>query len=406
MFVINPFSWFIQYQNMMYKIIQFKLVGFLVNSLFFFFSPSVINSQYVPPLGIPAPEFGIEESHMMYTTAQYDFGNGLEAYKDSGNGPYTHYVDKTDASATDTNNPYGTPEKPRLTIPQNLEAGSVVEVHNGPYDYFQSIHGGTYLPLVNVNGTAQKPVFIRGTDSTNMFEIGGNRQALVRYATYLILENVLINGPGIMIYQPTNHFVLRHSEITGENSTGISIWTWKTQYTVGELKENIVIYDNLIHDNGPYPSTVETGNHGMIVDNATENLWVVNNTFYENGDDGIHVIDRYWVSELSEAPRANRLFIAGNLMHNDGENAIDVKGSSNVILAQNEVYGYARIMTSSFGDAIRIDDEGDQENIWVIFNHIYDSEWGINPLQSLFPPYIIGNIIHEIKQDENEYFIL
>ena len=359
-------------------------------------TPLLMPAQsYTPPIGIPAPEFGIEESHTMYSAATFDFGNGPEPYRDAGAGPYTHYVDKTHPNATDTDNPFGTPDKPRLTIPKNLPPGSVVEVHNGPYNYWENIHGGGYLPIVNANGTAEKPIFIRGADRDNRFEIGGDHQIIVRYASYVIMENVLINGPTLKIYQPTDHFALRHSEVTGESSTGIAIWTWKSQFTAGELKQHLVFYDNDIHDNGPYPSNTETGNHGFIIDDATQNLWILDNRIYNNGDDGIHVLDRYWIDYLG--PNADRIFIGRNIFHHDGENAIDVKGASNVILSQNECYGYKTIMPSSSGEAIRINDEGDQDNIWIIYNRIYDSEDGINPLQALFPPYIIGNIIYNCE---------
>jgi hypothetical protein len=65
----------------------------------------------------------------MYAGKTYAAGGFV--YKDAGSGPYTHYVDNTNSASTDTNNPYGTKEKPRKTIPNNLPKGSVVEVHGG-----------------------------------------------------------------------------------------------------------------------------------------------------------------------------------------------------------------------------------------------------------------------------------
>jgi hypothetical protein len=355
-----------------------------------------ICQAYTPPIGIPAPDFGIEVSHLMYADSLFDFGSGPEAYKDAGSGPYTHYIDKTHPSATNTDNTFGTPDKPRLTIPKNLPAGSVVEVHNGPYNYSESIHGSTYLPIDHANGTANKPIFIRGPSNSNKFEFGGSKNVLLRYVYYVIMENVLFNGPSLKIYQPTNHFTIRHSEITGESSSGIYIWTWKTHFTMGELKENIVIYDNLIHDNGPYPATEETGIFGIMIDDATKNCWILDNKIYNNGDDGIQIIDRYWIDYIG--PNADRIYIGRNEMHHDGENAIDIKGATNIIVSQNKIYGYARIMTSSWGDAIRVNDEGDQDNIWIMYNDISDSHWGIAPYNCLFPPYIIGNIIYDCDE--------
>lgn len=357
------------------------------------------SGSWEPPIGIRAPEFGIEESHTMYENALYDFGNGTVPYPDAGNGPYTHYVDNQHPNATDSNNPYGTPNKPRMTIPLSLSPGSVVEVHNGPYSYTESIHGDLYLPLVEGYGTADKPIFIRGANSSTPFEIGelgtSVNEIIVRDYSYVILENVFINGPAIKIYQPTTHFAIRHSEITGETTSGIKLWSYKLDFVPGEVKDNIVIYNNKIHDNGPYPASAETGRFGVIIDNASEDVWVVDNDMYYNGDDSLQVIDRYWVPEL-RGIIADGIYIGRNKMHHDGENAIDIKGSKNVIISQNEIYGYLTLYSTSAGEAIRINDEGEQDNIWLLYNRIYDSEDGIDPVNALFKPYIIGNVIHNV----------
>ena len=357
------------------------------------------SGSWEPPIGIRAPEFGIEESHTMYEDALYDFGNGPVPYPDAGNGPYTHYVDNQHPNATDSNNPYGTPDKPRMTIPRNLAPGSVVEVHNGPYSYTENIHGDFYLPLVEGYGTPDKPIFIRGANIDTPFEIGelgtSVNEIIVRDYSYVILENVFINGPAIKIYQPTTHFAIRHSEITGETTSGIKLWSYKLDFVPGEVKDNIVIYNNKIHDNGPYPATAETGRFGVIIDNASEDIWVVDNDMYYNGDDSLQVIDRYWVPELRGIV-ADGIYIGRNTMHHDGENAIDVKGSKNVIISQNEIYGYLTLYSTSAGEAIRINDEGEQDNIWLLYNRIYDSEDGIDPVNALFKPYIIGNVIHDV----------
>ena len=88
---------------------------------------------YEPPAGIPMPSFGIKESHTMYVGQEYAYSTGTAPYKDAGNGPYTHYIDNTSSSATDTDNPYGTPALPRVSIPKGAPAGSVIEIHGGPY---------------------------------------------------------------------------------------------------------------------------------------------------------------------------------------------------------------------------------------------------------------------------------
>ena len=102
------------------------------------FIPHITYSQaYVPPIGIPAPEFGINETvENVYGSDNY----------------YTHYIDNSDTNATDTGNPNGSYELPRLTIPTNLSAGSVVEIHGGPYNSLNT--------TFTMNGTIDEPVLI------------------------------------------------------------------------------------------------------------------------------------------------------------------------------------------------------------------------------------------------------
>ena len=89
-------------------------------------------NKWKKPIGVAVPEFGIEQKHTMYSGRFFEAGQFN--YRDNGNGPYSHYIDNSQ-SCTDTNNPFGTANHPRCTIPINLPEGSVVEVHGGPYDY-------------------------------------------------------------------------------------------------------------------------------------------------------------------------------------------------------------------------------------------------------------------------------
>jgi hypothetical protein len=135
--------------------------------------PPVFADPWTPPIGVPMPPFGILESHTMYQGQLYDYDNNGTpegAYKDAGNGPYTHYVDRSAPNCTDGSNDlnFGTPALPRCTIPGRdgspLKAGSVVEVH-GKHDYDYT--SPTDLHFV---GTAAKPVFIRGASASNRRE--------------------------------------------------------------------------------------------------------------------------------------------------------------------------------------------------------------------------------------------
>ena len=373
---------------------------------------------WTPPIGIKAPDFGIEESYMDYVGQTYDHDANPNtagiAYKDAGNGPYTHYVKPNDAAADNTNNPYGSPAKPRATLPDpnDVKPGAVIEVHGGPFSYRSP--GSSRMVIRDYRGTATKPIFIRGPNADNKFVIGnmpgasvgsmGNR-VHVKENKYLIMENMKLHGPTLRLAHPNSFISVRHSEFTSQGMSGqtdgIAVWTDLTEFTgnPADNKNNIVIYKNKVHRNGQYPANSETGKFGLMIDGDTKDIWVVDNEMFYNGDDSIQVIDRSIIkAELANAPPANGVYIGRNTIHHDGENAIDIKGSENIIISQNTIWGYEKVHsgTSSWGEAIRINDKEDQNNIWVLFNHIYDSTSGIDPVNSRGKPYVIGNVIHNV----------
>jgi len=231
-----------------------------------------------PPIGIPVPDFGIFETHMMYQGQTYDFGSGPELYKDAGNGPYTHYVDNTHPMATDTGNTYGTADIPRNTIPSPVAKGSVVEIHGGPYTHKQ----GSHLRMDGI-GTAERPIFYRGAESDSLVRIAVSAQSgFVNSAKYIIIERMSFYSYGVNPSEGASvgHIALRHAEATGDiSSGGIGIGSWITDNWISD----IVIYDVVIHENGPWDTT--EGDPG--IGTYTRNLWIVDNQIYHNAGNGI-----------------------------------------------------------------------------------------------------------------------
>jgi hypothetical protein len=211
---------------------------------------------------------------------------------------------------------------------------------------------------VQLKGTADKPIFVRGASNTEIFMVtnlsGGSYN--VMNSEYLIVEHALFKGIQIQIGQYNSHICFRHCEIDGNNKNpGVYVWTQKDTFIPGQKKQHIVFYGNLVHDCGAYPDPIETV-CAFMIDNATQNLWLVDNHIFENGEDGIQIMDR--TSLPDSTPKADRVFIGRNIFHHDIENAIDAKGSTNVIISQNEMYVYYVVVSASNGDAIRINDFG------------------------------------------------
>src|SRR5580765_6812271 len=88
-----------------------------VAALLLSYSASAVVWQ--PPIGVPAPPFGITQQ--------------APARPDPWTAPVIGYYYVNEASGTNVNNPYGFPAHPRKTIPQLLPAGAVVEL-SGTYN--------------------------------------------------------------------------------------------------------------------------------------------------------------------------------------------------------------------------------------------------------------------------------
>lgn len=325
-------------------------------------------TAYDAPIGIPEPPFGIDETHYIYA--------GLPGYSDAGNGPYTHYVDNS-ADCTDNDNPTGTYENPRCSVPTSLEAGSVVEIHGGPYT-----GGDTTWTL---NGSATQPVFIRGTGSNSKPQFtDSGRRIITITGSYGIVEYIdALNGAAVE-FRAASNLALRHSHVHDHPGKGNIVG-------VTGASSYIVIYDNEINNNGQIPSSSD--NHGVYTGGNTDHIWILENHIHHNSGDGI----QFCHGCIGNGNGPSNVFIGRNVIHEDEENAIDVKEFIGpVVVSENYMYGYRPGVYSGNGDAFRVNDEGDQGDLWILYNSISDSTRGIEPSRSDATVYVIGNVIHDI----------
>jgi len=326
---------------------------------------------WTPPLGIPAPSFGITQTA----------------------GAFTHYVDNTVAGATDVGNPTGSVAKPRRTIPTTLAAGSVVEVRGGPYVY-------TNDPIYTMSGTVAAPVFIKGVGKpifTTASTVTG-RKALNFTGSYFVVEGIWINGPWMGAVLSGHHGVLRDSEISGFNTGG------NFNSMVGGSGNNHVVFRNYIHDNGPVPTPTEVDVHGVKFTEGASNIWILDNRLERNSGDDVQIgddcIGGHPTCDTTNATWPRFIYIGRNIGHTGGENCIDIKQALDVVVSQNECYDFQPGGTSD-GTAIVL--HFANQRIWAIFNKIHDSYIGIrtNANQADGLPgasqFIIGNEFYAIR---------
>jgi hypothetical protein len=350
-------------------------------------------AQWKPPLGIPAPSFGVQESHQMFAGRTFDFGVGPEPYRDAGNGPFTHYIDNTSLAATDTANPYGTPARPRLTFPGNLAAGSVVELHGGPYN-FRNLSDKM---AVWGAGTASAPIFLRGASPTDMAVL---TKDLMVMGSYVVVENLMFDKARIsvrqdLLGQAIDHISIRHLEMHGTgvetgNAEAISIGRWGV--TSPSSISDVVVFANNLHDFGSRQQDLEADWIGVSVSGYDcYRTWILDNDIYRFGGDSIRVGN----NDGWAIPASSRYaYIGRNRLHDNGENALDVKVMQDIVASQNVMYGF-RPSSSDPGTAIVV--HYNPANVWLLFNEIYNAPGGVFS-SGVVDLHIVGNIIRDVTE--------
>lgn len=335
---------------------------------------------YTPPIGIPAPSFGIDE---LAPIAPVLWSSGVSGF---------YYVCPTCTGNTDISNAYGYPALPRATIPNPIPAGSVVELH-GRFD-------GNYLSVYS-NGTSEQPVFIRGVPGseptiTKEFRIAGN---------YTIVENI-ISAPidandiifGLPIREGFHHIAVRNSEFYGNlrKAGGIGLGTWS--YNGTSSLSNVVLYNLNMHDLGDPSTVVDQDKHCVTVNGSVNNLWLVDSELARCSGDGIQI-----EAQQGKRDKINHVYIGRNTSHNHVQTGAWVKHAMDVVISQNTFYG-ARSGPYTVGAGTGM--QYGPEYIWFINNKIYDNNIGIF-VASNDPPgdgievFIVGNLIYNTHNPAN-----
>ena len=308
-----------------------------------------VPSPWRPPIGIPAPPFGITQTA----------------------GTPSYYVNNQNASATDTSNPNGTPTRPRATIPLSLPAGAVVEVRGGPYSI-------GYINWISA-GTPSAPVFIKGVGMPILR--GGSDSRIAMVGANLIVEGLVFENIQIVMAPDISRFVLRFCEVRnyspGRNGSAVAL-----------DGSDVVAYGNEVHHNGDANSPTEIDLVGIFAMPSVDRAWILDNHIHHNGGDSVLV-----GAATSAEPWAQFVYIGRNVMHEDRENGIDIKQSRDVIAAQNTIYGYVP-RDSSSGEGIVTHNGPDR--VWIISNVVANSALGIVGTYAK-GYYVIGNAIMKIR---------
>lgn len=366
---------------------RYNLIATAVITLLF----SVQGLGWTPPIGVPEPEFGINEDHNIYKGKIFAFSTGSKVYPDAGNGPYTHYIDNSSPNATDKDNPYGSPEKPRLTIPNTIDQpGAVIEIHGESYTFGQRNW--------TAKGKKELPIFIRGISKTKRPLISDSKIYLT--GEYLIVENLRLSNTRAVVRtfeggDAAHHIAVRGIESYNLKSSALTATSSDTTVKTN----NIVFFDNFLHGDAFDPKGSEFPQFdgcGVYLSSGSDRVWIVDNTIETFPGDAVgggHAA-KYTVTNY---------FIGRNIMRTCGENAIDLKEVENIVISQNKMYDMQGLSSGSDGTAVVVHygPNLSSKNVWIIGNEIYDcKDKGIQiGGDQLFDVYIIGNLIRDIKNE-------
>lgn len=315
-------------------------------------------AQWVPPIGIPTPSFGINE------TVESEHGDPDFS---------THVV--TGGGSLNTK------------MPGSLSPGDVVVIESGNY----TVTGGTSW---NFTGTASDPIFIRGESFSNkpVVLIGNGQDFLHILGSYIIVENFDVDLSGDAetgIGLDGDHLSFRHSEVRdGIGTTNTAIFLNGTQN---------VVYNNKVHDNGPLGDPGDPDFHGMGTDGTF--IWFVDNEMYRNAGDGIQVN----AGVASNARNVNHIYIGRNTAYENQQSGIWLKFTEDVIVSQNISFNH---VSSSSSSGQGMGGQLGPERAWFIYNRIFDCEEGILNAGDGGPGgdgagldmYFVGNLIYNIER--------
>ncbi len=363
---------------------QLKLVGFyFLTTLLVFIALQSYNlakaQTYQPPIGIPAPTFGIDQKVENFYTRPNPWNQETAGW---------YFVNQYHANASDSHT-YGTPDNPRATIPDPVPAGSVVHI-SGTYDY-----APTGYDLISCEGTSAAPVFIVGDTSAVVLKKWAFK------STYTIIENIEFTGLGkINIRYPSHHIAIRYNELhnmpgkiggRGESDT--------------ERVDNIVIYDNKIHSQDGWNADPDSDldNHGIKFDAYVDKVWVLDNVGYHNGGSFLQIGNMY----NGDLDRNKYYYVGRNLLYENRQSPIEIKQSSYIFISENVLYNNYKVQNNIAGQAGIYVMYGPAQ-IWIINNRIYNSNFGVafgsNSGGGGQNQYIIGNLMYNIHMpDEYDY---
>jgi hypothetical protein len=288
------------------------------------------NSTWIAPVGIPDPPASLRPDRDTPSAV-----SRCPAWPSAANRE-CYYVDNSHRDASDTENPNGSPNRPRATIPGNtsFQQGAYLEVRGGPY----TIGTRTWT----AGGSAARPVFFVGVGKPEIRSASASLQFAGSWGVVQGFQfvNTRLGRP---TKTASNNFLIRHNTVrdwTGSDRASAMGFAFGAEAEAGgTYNEHFVFYDNDIFNIGSFDPRVEHENIGIVVSLGARNFWIVDNRIHHIAADSVRTGTNP-DPDGNDEPVAERIYIGRNQLHHNGENAVDVKVSRDVVISENTMYDF------------------------------------------------------------------
>ncbi len=285
-----------------------------------------------------------------------------------------YYVDQFDGAATDTANPYGYPDKPRVSIPSAAFGASslYLEIHGNNSAWVEGAPQYSIDPTITMAGTSTTPKFVVGVDGPWLardWDITG--QHLI-FDGLKMQERASGNQFARFTVQGGGKYIcFRNGVLRGSGASDGGQCFGMDGTDADNLVEFVVLYNSEIHDIGSSPTGTADA-HCWRPTYWCRYLWCLDNTIHNAEGDGVQVGNSN--NSRAVAASAHYVYIAGNDFYTFRENTIDCKNSYHVICAKNTLHD-CDFNDGSNDTGVIMSNNSEGPNTayhWYIANEIYD----------------------------------
>ncbi|WP_223635750.1 right-handed parallel beta-helix repeat-containing protein [Corallococcus sp. EGB] len=283
----------------------------------------------------------------------------------TANGP-TLYVSNT--GPWSPSSPLGSSANPYRTIAAAVAAavpGNIIEVRGGTYPERVVISPDTARP-----GTSMAPIVLRGQASARPRIVPPTDRAV---------------GSVLNVSQP--YWILQFLEVDAQSKASFGALFERNTYcsqlvrsalhrgTAGggvvlSYANNVLISQNEIYDF----SKSGADSHGVVIKDSAREVFVLENQIHETSGDSVQC--------QTNTGRPSYVYIENNVMHDAGENGVDIKGCDSIFIRNNTMFNFPNLtlypwaVNSSAAEAVVL--HVDPTNIQIVSNTISQAGRGVS----------------------------